>query len=264
MAGLAFSTSGHAQDPETTDRQAADAPAAEPPDPGTEATPLGTSETTQATQPAQPAQAPTVTGADVPAPTTHGRLGESAEREYLEGKNTPPPEDYDLSRIPDEYPERRGFTLEIGLGLAFSHVSGDLFDSALHLGLAPLSLSLGGFVTPELAIMLRMAGTSWFEDILGDSVLITNTFYGGAMQFWISRAAFLGAGIGIGVLNDSLIFSSPIDIRAETGLILTGRAGWAFYTSGYHALALVGEIFPAFYGDATVLGFALNLQWQLL
>src|SRR6185369_11259610 len=54
---------------------------------------------------------------------------------------------------------RHGFTMEIGLGIALTSVSSEdtSVDRPMSVGLAPLSLSLGGFLSPNVALMGRMA-----------------------------------------------------------------------------------------------------------
>jgi hypothetical protein len=65
-----------------------------------------------------------------------------------------------------EAPNREGFTLEVGLGAALTILSAEGFDTETKGGLAPLSLSLGGFLSPDVALMARRAGTSYFEDFV--------------------------------------------------------------------------------------------------
>ena len=158
-------------------------------------------------------------------------------------------------------PKREGFTLELGLGAAVTTISPDEGDSQTEFGLAPLSLSLGGFLSPDAALMFRLAGTSYFEDFLGETVQLCNCFYGGVVQYWPSDAFFLGGGVGIALFDDNPLFSN-VDVEGESAFGMTARAGWAFYASRAYSFALVYEVFPAFYDSVTVVGQALNLQYQ--
>ncbi|MDD9967656.1 MAG: hypothetical protein OXR73_15590 [Myxococcales bacterium] len=218
-------------------------------------------ETGQAASTAQPA----AHGQDANDFVPSEPLGATAEREHVDSK---PPDDLGLSRFPDRV-IREGFTMEIGIGLAFTHLSFDLPSGVVlgvaretEFGLAPPSLSLGGFLYQDLALVFRIAGTSWFSDrVPGRTIMFQSTFVGGAIQYWLSNSLFLGAGIGLALL-DNYLFSD--DVESNTGLMLTGRVGYSFYHNSGHSFALVGEFFPAFYDDATSCGLAANLEWQLL
>src|SRR5262245_37636406 len=73
-----------------------------------------------------------------------------------------------------QMPVRQGFTLELGLGGAVT-TANDQIDAfapggggipvertfRTSGGLAPLSLSLGGFLNPDVALMFRIAGTTY-------------------------------------------------------------------------------------------------------
>lgn len=209
--------------------------------------------------PPEPVAAPPAPQQSPPPPVPSEPLGATGMREHVDDQ---PPEGYDLSRIPDQY-DRSGFTLELGLGLAFTFGPTVLgVDDGVDVGLAPLSFSIGGFINDRFALMFRTAGTSWFFDVGGDTAMFESRMYGLALQAWVGNTMFLGAGVGIGVLDNS--WFSDYDFGAETGVILNGRIGWSFATSRYHSFALVGEVFPAIYDGEAMLGTALNIQWQLL
>ncbi len=246
--------------------QAPDAPAAPDGEPAPEAPPADL-ESAQEPPPLPSAHMPTPAPQPAPqAPPAPPGYGESAppaappQRPLPEQAWERPTGD---AEDPDA-PRREGFTLELGLGLGITHLSADLGASETNVGLAPLSLSLGGFFSPDVAVMFRMAGTSWFEDILGESVQLGNYFYGVAAQYWPHDHAFIGGGAGLALLDDNPLFSSNIDVESDSGLGLTLRAGYSFATMRRHSFALTAELFPAFYEGGTVVGIAFNLQWQLL
>jgi hypothetical protein len=209
-----------------------------------------------ATQPAPatpPATAPATPPAAEPPPPPVGRLG------VEEPEITPAPQP-----IFGDGPRRDGFTLELGLGLGITHVDPENGDGDTSVGLAPLSLSLGGFLTEDLALVARMAGTSWFEDIGDETVQIGSYFYGAALQYWLNDAGFVGGGVGFGLLAANPWFSESDGIEPEGGLMLTVRGGYAFFTSRNHALGFTLELFPGFFDGANTFGTAINFQWQLL
>lgn len=205
------------------------------------------------TQPAPPPSPSYPEPAEPAPPPPASRLGVE-EPELL-----PPPRP-----VFGDGPRREGFTLELGLGLGITYIAPDGSDSETNVGLAPLSLSLGGFLTEDLALMARMAGTSWFEDVGNDTFQVGSYFYGVALQYWLSDEAFVAGGVGYGLLADNPLFGGSSGIDAEGGLALTLRAGYAFYTSRNHALGFTLELFPEFFDTATTFGTAINFQWQLL
>lgn len=162
-----------------------------------------------------------------------------------------------------EEPRREGFTLEVGLGGAATTVSPKGGESETRGGLAPLSLSLGGFLSPEVALMARLGGTSFFETFGSDTIQLTNAFYGVTLQYWPIDALFLGGGFGFAVFDDNPFFGGD-RVQGETGVGLTARLGWSFVTSRHHSAAFVYELYPSFYEGATVIGNAFILQYQML
>lgn len=156
---------------------------------------------------------------------------------------------------------RSGFTSELGLGIAHTSVSNEGGGGVSKIGLAPLSFSLGGFVTPDLAIMGRAAGTSFFgEDRNGKLVQTGNLFYGVVMQGWLSESFFVGGGVGYMIYGLNPLISP--NARMVAGWGLTARGGWSFASTRHHSFDLVLELFPSFYDGAKVFGTALNLEWQ--
>jgi hypothetical protein len=226
----------------------------------------------QGATPTVPAAAPEPAPAPTPQPTT---APPPPPPSYPEATQPAPPPASELGKAEPEIepppapifgdrPRRVGFTLELGLGLGITHIAPDGVDSDTNVGLAPLSLSLGGFISSDVSLMARMAGTSWFEDLGSETAQIGSYFYGIAMQYWPSDAAFVGGGIGYGLLALNPFFSSDLNVESQGGLIFTLRGGYAVYTSRNHWLGFTLELFPAFYDNVTVFGTAINFQWQLL
>src|SRR5436190_13897093 len=74
-----------------------------------------------------------------------------------------PPDDAQPEKV-EEGPRRQGFTMELGLGVANTNVASEGASSQTNeFGLAPLSLGVGGFVHRDIAVLLRMAGTSYYD-----------------------------------------------------------------------------------------------------
>lgn len=158
-----------------------------------------------------------------------------------------------------------GFTMELGFGVAHTDIESRVASrEKTSVGLAPLSLSLGGFLSPKVALLGRAAGTSVFrQDAAGRAYQTVNAFYGPAIQYWASERTFAGFGVGLGVLT-----TDPLTSRArppqfvELGVGASARVGWAFAVVEKHAFTLGFETIGSFLPDSFVSSLAINLQWQ--
>lgn len=163
--------------------------------------------------------------------------------------------------------------MELGLGGAMTAVSRELYsttydqgqytseafrETKTQSGLAPLSLSLGGFLTRDWALLFRASGTSFTLD----DVRYVNTFSGLAAQYWPSDRLMLGAGVGMGTFLATGTRSSSNNVNR--GLALSGRVGYSVLSSEGHALRFAFEATPAFYENVEVTGYAVSFEWQLL
>jgi hypothetical protein len=150
-------------------------------------------------------------------------------------------------------PQRDGVTVGLDLGLGFTNVSADGGGSDSEGGLSGLNISLGGFISPTMAILVRISGTTFDGGF--DQTFISG-FLGGTVQAWVAPRVFVGGGAGIGILTCSDCEDS------ETGLAVTGRAGFEISqgrSSGFHIAA---EITPGFYDGGRVTSIGLQIGWQ--
>jgi hypothetical protein len=172
-------------------------------------------------------------------------------------------------------PNRSGFTLEVGVGGALTVVNDDVADfsfssngpsmESVHTrtrawgGVAPLSISIGGFVTERVALLFRASGTAYFKYSANDAY--TNSFYGPAVQVWANDRFMWSAGLGLGLHGESPLTGTG---GMDLGLAASLRAGYAFFLSDWH-LARVGlELVPGVFDGTRTLGAAATLDWQLL
>jgi hypothetical protein len=212
----------------------------------------GTAAAQGAPAPAPPPPSP------YPAPAPYPPAPAPAPAPYPPAPAPPPPGGY----APQPYyqpmpqptgPQRDGITVGVDIGLGMTHVSLGDFGSDSEGGLSGLNLSLGGFLSPSMAIILRVSGTTFGEFGADQSI---SGFLGGAVQAWVGPKFFVGGGAGIGILTCS-------NCEAETGFAVTGRAGFEFgqrATSGWHVAA---EVTPAFYdNDVRVTSIGLQIGWQ--
>ena len=173
-------------------------------------------------------------------------------------------------------PHHSGFTGDLGIGVgittrpveSFSECVGSAaqcagVDTGVHkstdveFGLAPLSLSLGGFLTPKLALLFRATGTSYF--IGNDQYL--DAFYGAVVEYWPHDRFFFGGGPGIGYFGTNPLVSSGVS-ESETAFALDARAGVALINGRDHDLTLSLEATSGFYADNTLLSGAFLVAWK--
>ncbi|HEX8795775.1 MAG TPA: hypothetical protein VF765_32720 [Polyangiaceae bacterium] len=159
-------------------------------------------------------------------------------------------------------PHRHGFTLELGIGVGGTDVSYGSNSAGPRYGgggpgLSGLSLSLGGYITPDIAIVARAAGTSYWSDFGQGTKQIVSGVYGASVIGWIGDF-YLSGGPGLAVFVPADAVS--VDLMEGFGLDL--RAGYAFLDTKHNALTLGLEALPAFYSGTTVVGGALNFEWH--
>lgn len=152
-------------------------------------------------------------------------------------------------------PERDGFTLELNLGLGVTMIAPEYGEGDSRNGLSGLNLGLGGWVSPQTAVTVRITGTSFEQN---GTQLIAGMM-GIVAQQMVTEAAWLGGGIGIGILTDD-----REDTEAESGLGLDFRAGYNFYQSRRNAFSASLEIQPGFFDGGRVTGVGVQLGWQHL
>jgi hypothetical protein len=129
--------------------------------------------------------------------------------------------------------------------------------SETRFGLAPLSIGIGGFLAPQVALLFRISGTSFFEN----DEQWTNTFIGGAVQYWPADLVFVGAGVGFATFGKNVWLTRN---RADTltGYGFSARAGISVGNWTHHNLRLSVEVIPSFYESTRVLGSAVAFEWQ--
>lgn len=164
--------------------------------------------------------------------------------------------------------------MELGLGGAVTSVSREFGrvtydrgkvsstsyrETESFTGLAPVSLSLGGFLTQDWALLFRASGTSFATD----QARFVNTFTGLAAQYWPTERLMLCAGVGLGTYIATGKASSSYD-NVNRGLALSARVGYSVLSSEAHALRVAFEATPSFYENVQVTGYAVSFEWQLL
>lgn len=158
---------------------------------------------------------------------------------------------------PTRGPDRSGFTLLLTMGLGLQ--SNEFIDESTA-GLGGLNLGIGGFVSPDLAVMFRATGTNvTFDDIgfFSTDVEVVSGAGGVSVQYWPSDFVNLEGGVGFGFAN-----SDPGTDERGFGLIL--GAGFSFFHRAKNSLQVGVEYAPVFLDGGNVHNVSIAFGWQLL
>jgi len=160
----------------------------------------------------------------------------------------------------DGWSFHRTMTLELNLGIGWLHAQADGDSDTSDLGIGGLSLGVGGWVNPQMAITGRIAGVTLSED----GATLTNAFIGPAIQYWVNPHTWIGGGAGIGVLRAAF----EGDSESTTGFALDLRAGYTFNEGTESTFNISFELNPGFYSEngssATITGIGILLGYQHL
>jgi hypothetical protein len=149
-------------------------------------------------------------------------------------------------------PDRGGFTFLVNLGAGIQNDKG---IEETGVGVGGLNFGIGGFATPNLAILARYSGTSVSYDTpVGDIGQISGVF-APTLQYWASDKVYLEGGVGAGV------WVAEDESNSGLGLIL--GAGFTVWNRGKHNLQLGFEYAPAFTDPGTVHNVGITFGYQL-
>ncbi len=160
-----------------------------------------------------------------------------------------------------------GFTIGVGLGLGVQTLSPDDGDSESEFGLAGLNLRIGGFLSPNLAVLLKVAGTVANRDVTGGEATYTHAMGGPAVQYFFNDRLHLDLGAGLSVLSAEAKVETPsgdFNISVDDNAFgVFGGLGYIVGQSGEHALVLSLELGAGLHDDVNAYstGFVVNWQW---
>lgn len=166
----------------------------------------------------------------------------------------PPPPPVYVVPTPAPPTVRRGVTFEANIGLGILRVSRD-GDSDSENGLGGLNLGIGVFVNPRMAISLRVAGVTYFEN----DVSLTQAFIGPSLQYFVNDNLFVGGGLGIGTVR----IANDNDSASENDLGLDLRIGYSFNPGARHSFNASLEVTPTDIDGFTWTGIGILLGYQL-
>lgn len=123
-----------------------------------------------------------------------------------------------------------------------------------------LSLGLGGWLSPNLALTARIAGVTYSED----GASLTDAFFGPSLQYWLEDHFWIGGGIGLGVLR----LDTDVGDDSINGFALDLRVGYMFNLGSENTFNASFELNPGFFSengtDATFTGIGLLIGYQHL
>jgi hypothetical protein len=148
---------------------------------------------------------------------------------------------------------RGGFTFLINAGYAVQHDSASRRSGD---GQAGVNLGIGGFLTRDLALMVRVSGTSVRStaNALGELNQASGVL-AGTLQYWVSDRVAIEAGAGLGFVEDLYQADSP-------GLIVGITA--TIFNRGKHSLQAGVEYAPAFRQSRTISNVGFTIGYQFL
>lgn len=154
-------------------------------------------------------------------------------------------------RQPEPTRPRSGFGLQLGQGFAGIWVSDSREGGSAA---SALGLALGGYVSPELAVFVRVSGVVGIVGE-GDSALIGS--FVALLQHWTSERWMVSGGLGVA----SLVSASNANGRESLSVL--GRVGYAFSHWTHHSLMVVFEVTAALNSDARAIAPGISFEWQI-
>jgi hypothetical protein len=150
--------------------------------------------------------------------------------------------------------DRGGFTALVNSGVG---VQRDASIGETEVGLTGLNLGVGGFLTRDVALMFRLAGTNIRYDVgaSGDYRQVSGVG-ASTLQYWVSDRFNIEAGTGLG------FWSTEDEVQAGLGLIL--GTGVTIFNRGKHNLQFGVHYAPAFTTPATIHNIGFTFGYQFL
>ena len=157
---------------------------------------------------------------------------------------------HDMIEKPNTF--RKGFTLELGLGLGYNLDSASRKSKGGNKKVFATNLVLGGYINPKFALLYHTVAGVIFSgtDSLGNYTI--QSLY---VHYWLNDDIFIGGGPSLGFL-----------IGIDTFLLISGRAGYVIVSQGNHALNISlnisDSVFPNI--DSSLDRADIRLSWNFL
>lgn len=147
-------------------------------------------------------------------------------------------------------PNGRGFTALVNGGVGIQHDAG---FGATATGLAGPNGGAGWFLTPRLAALFRVSGTTAKYSDLDDLKQVSGVV-GGTAQYWLTDRIAVEGGAGVGYWSIGGVSDQDL------GLVL-GASAVIFRRGSHHVLA-GGEYAPVFTEGGTVHNAGITVGYQ--
>ncbi len=166
-----------------------------------------------------------------------------------EAQGYPPPY-YPPPPPPPRGVYRSGLVFGFSGGIGAIHVDG-CGDACGAAGV--LEGHIGGMISPRAAVMLEIWGADHPWSASGNSYETINTFFTGALQYWVNDIVWIKGGLGLAEIrqdiNDDYAGYSYTS-NSSTGFALFGAAGVEVLQSYNFALDIQLRIGNGFYSDS--------------
>jgi|SRR6516165_9466675 hypothetical protein len=166
-----------------------------------------------------------------------------------------------VSREASEEPiVRRGFTLGLSIGAGATFLSPKSgVNSKNDGGLGGINLSIGGFLNPDLALLLKVTGVNYgaFDSELSTGIAAV---VGPAVEYWLSDHFNLVGGAGLGVLT----MEPKLSATTLTEYGFGGMAGINYFPWAlrHHGLGFFADVSPIATSNFFVLTYQAGFSWQ--
>ena len=205
----------------------------------------------------EPARPPEPAPAPAPAPAP------PPTQPYYQPPQQPQSQPVVQPQGPRNFHESMTFEVNVGIGwMRTSPENGDAFTS--DLGVGGISLGIGGWVNPKLAITGRAAGVTIPGE--GDAQA-SAIFLGPSVQYWVDNRFWFGGGAGLGVITGQDQNGNEQD--PVFGLAFDLRVGYTFNEGSANTFNASLELNPGYFTDdfgssATITGIGILLGYQHL
>lgn len=206
-----------------------------------------------------PAGAPSPGPAAQPMPMQPQPYGQS-----YNGYAMPPPAPASAA-APRSSPRGHGLTVEVGLG--FGQLSTDADGVTTEESGGAGALSIGGWLSPNLAISFRVNAVSYTSDAYGyesESSNVTKSFYGATLQYWFTDSLWMGGGLGGGEMKVKVDDGTDYVIFQEKGVSADLRVGFTPLVWNQSSLNVSLEVSPLWLEDASSTALAVLASYQYL
>jgi hypothetical protein len=215
-------------------------------------------------EPAPPEPAPTT----APPPTAPGPVGPAPVGP--QPAYAVPPPTYAPAPVPGyaaagPWVFHHGVTFEANVGVGYVHESASYMGATAtndtDAALAGADISLGGWINPQLALTVRIAGLQLKDTHDGvttpASGEIIHGIIGPNVQYWLAPNVWIGGGIGVSVLAE--VDNDCNSNCSTTGFGFNLRAGYSYPLGGANALSFSAETNTGFYSQDDGMGNTQSL-----